>query len=169
MIKSAEYARLNNIPYVGLCLGMQTAIIEFARNVCGITYAHSQEFITDTKQNVVMLSKGEGRVGGYLCELVKNSKLSEIYGSSKPFSERHKHKYEINNNFTDIMEQKGLKVSGMHKDLIDVMELEGHPFYILAQYQPEFKSRPTNPHPLMKAFVAAAINFMEKENNEYGQ
>lgn len=169
MIKSAGYARKNNIPYMGFCLGMHTAVIDFARNVCEMPEAQSQEFDTNAKYNVIMLSKNEGRTGGYVCEPAKNSILCEIYGSSKPFSERHKHKYEINSDYSDIMEQKGLKVSGVNKDLIDVMELEGHPFYILAQFQPEFKSRPTNPHPLMKAFIAAAINHMEKDNNEYGQ
>ncbi|MFA5341382.1 MAG: CTP synthase [Clostridia bacterium] len=169
MIKAAGYARKNNIPYMGFCLGMHTAVIEFARNVCGMPSAHSQEFDSETKYRIIMLNNSEGRIGGYMCEPAKNSKLSEIYGSSKPFSERHKHKYEINTDFTDIIGKNGLKVCGTHKNLIDAMELEGHPFYILAQYQPEFKSRPNNPHPLMKAFVAAAINYMEKDNNEYGQ
>ncbi len=169
MIKAAGYARKNNIPYMGFCLGMHTAVIEFARNVCGMPSAHSQEFDSETKYRIIMLNNSEGRIGGYMCEPAKNSKLSEIYGSSKPFSERHKHKYEINTDYTDIIGKNGLKVCGTHKNLIDAMELEGHPFYILAQYQPEFKSRPNNPHPLMKAFVAAAINYMEKDNNEYGQ
>ncbi|NLF35667.1 MAG: CTP synthetase, partial [Clostridiaceae bacterium] len=83
-----------------------------------------------------------------------------------PFSERHKHKYEINTEYTGIMEKNGLKVSGMHRNLVDAMELEQHPFYILTQYQPEFKSRPTNPHPLMKAFIKAALDYSKKDEDE---
>ena len=168
MILTASYARLNNIPYMGFCLGMQTAVIEFARNVCDMPTAHSSEFDKDTKFDVITATKDETRLGAYICEPAKGSRLCDIYGTSKPFSERHKHKYEVNRNFSDIMEQRGLKISGTHKDLVDVMELENHPFYILTQYQPEFKSRPTNPHPLMKAFIGEALKYMEKDNDEQG-
>jgi len=166
MILTANFARTNNIPYMGLCLGMHTAVIEFARNVCDMQDAHSTEFKSNTKYDVITSNENESRLGGYLCDPVKNSKLSNIYGSCKPFSERHKHKYEINTEYTGIMEKNGLKVSGMHKNLVDAMELEQHPFYILTQYQPEFKSRPTNPHPLMKAFIKAALDYSKKDEDE---
>ncbi|MFA7673057.1 MAG: CTP synthase [Clostridia bacterium] len=166
MILVAEYAREHKIPYMGFCLGMQTAVIEFSRNVLGLYKANSTEFDKYTEFKAVDDLNDEVRLGGYSFEPVRNTMMARIYAGQNAITERHKHRYEINPEYTERMSEKGLKVCGMHNDLIDAMELLDHPFYILTQFQPEFKSRPTNPHPLMKAFIGAACGYVKQENNE---
>lgn len=167
MIKAAEYARTNNIPYLGLCLGMQIACIEFARNVCGLEHASSTEFdpmcknpiidlMADQKQVINM--GGTLRLGNYDCTLVKNTLAHNIYKTDE-ILERHRHRYEFNNKYRSLLEEKGLVFSGINKkaNLVDIIELPSHPYYIACQFHPEFKSRPNRPHPLFKAFIENAI------------
>ena len=175
-ITAANYARVNNVPYLGICLGMQVAYIEYARNVVGMENANSTEFDHETPFPVIGLitewldahgSKeirdvttdlgGTMRVGSQLCHLVEGSKVAEIYGNVE-IHERHRHRYEVNNNLRDEIEKAGLKVSGLSTDkaLVEVIELEDHPFYIAGQFHPEFNSTPRDGHPLFTGFVEAA-------------
>ncbi len=175
-IAAANFARVNNIPYLGICLGMQVAYIEFARNVAGMADANSTEFNPDTPYPVVGLitewldadgSKevrdvdtdlgGTMRVGSQLCHLIEGSKVAQVYGSTEIY-ERHRHRYEVNNNLRDQIEKAGLKVSGVSTDkrLVEVIELENHPFFVAGQFHPEFNSTPRDGHPLFEAFVASA-------------
>jgi len=183
-ITAANYARVNNVPYLGICLGMQVAYIEYARNVVGMENANSTEFDHDTPFPVIGLitewldadgSKeirdvttdlgGTMRVGSQLCHLVKGSKVAEIYGNVE-IHERHRHRYEVNNNLRDEIEKAGLIVSGLSTDkaLVEVIELEDHPFYIAGQFHPEFNSTPRDGHPLFTGFVKAA-GVYSKENH----
>lgn len=183
-IAAANYARLNNVPYLGICLGMQVAYIEYARNVVGMENANSTEFDHETPFPVVGLitewldadgSKeirdvstdlgGTMRLGSQLCHLIEGSKVAEAYGSIE-IQERHRHRYEVNNNLRDEIEKAGLKVSGLSADkaLVEVIELEDHPFYIAGQFHPEFNSTPRDGHPLFTGFVAAAGTY-SKENH----
>ncbi len=175
MIMAAKYARENKIPYFGLCLGMQIATIEFARNVAGCQGANSEEMDPGTKHPVIhimeeqkkFMAKGNYgatmRLGAYNCNLVKGSKAFNAYGQEK-ISERHRHRYEFNNNYREVLEKAGLKVVGVNpeKNLVEIVELANHPFYIGTQFHPEFKSRPMNPHPLFREFIAAAVKQSKK-------
>lgn len=175
-IAAAHYARVNNVPYLGICLGMQVAYIEYARNVAGMEKANSTEFDHDTPFPVVGLitewldaqgSKeirdvtsdlgGTMRLGSQLCHLIEGSKVAKAY-SNVEIHERHRHRYEVNNNLRKEIEKAGLKVSGLSADksLVEVIELEDHPFYIAGQFHPEFNSTPRDGHPLFTGFVAAA-------------
>ena len=165
-IETARYARENQIPYFGICLGMQIAIIEFARHILGLTSAHSTEFDTTTACPVVdMMTEqkektmmgGTMRLGAYPCTLIPNSKAREIYGKDT-ISERHRHRYEFNTTFVKRFADKGFFVTGYNTELNlpEIIEIPAHPFFVGCQFHPEFKSKPFAPHPLFVAFVKAA-------------
>ena len=165
-ILAAKYARENKIPYLGLCLGMQVAIIEFARNVCGFHDAHSIELDPNTTHPVIALMPdqdgvedlgGNLRLGAYLCDLDKDSKAHAVYGEST-IHERHRHRYEVNNDYRNALTEKGLNLCGLSPDgrIVEMIEISDHPWFIATQAHPEFKSRPNRPHPLFKGFVEAA-------------
>ena len=167
-IAAAKFARENNIPYFGICLGMQTAVIEFARNVCGFKNANSTEFDKDTKYPIVSLleeqkkiqDKGATmRLGAYECRLKKGTKAYEVYRKEK-ISERHRHRYEFNNSFREALQKKGMVLSGIYpkKDLVEIIELNSHPWFVACQFHPEFQSKPEKPHPLFKSFIKAALS-----------
>lgn len=166
-LKAIQFARENKVPYLGLCLGMQCATIEFARNVLNLEGANSSEFDPDTPHPVIhLLSEQEGiddmggtmRLGIYPCHLDPDSKAHKIYGKSA-IGERHRHRFEFNNDYREAFESKGFRLSGLSPDgtLVELIELEDHPWFLASQYHPEFKSRPLNPHPLFRDFVAAAL------------
>ncbi|MBO8130293.1 MAG: CTP synthase [Candidatus Marinimicrobia bacterium] len=172
-IKAIQYVRENNIPFFGICLGLQCAVIEFARNVCKLEGANSTEFDEDTPYPVIDLMEeqkrilekgGTMRLGAYSAALNKNTKVYKLYGK-KIISERHRHRYEVNNKYLDIFKQHGLMVAGINKEmnLVELIELENHPWFIACQFHPEFKSRIGKPHPLFKGFVEAAIKYRESK------
>ena len=166
MIAAARYARENGVPYFGICLGMQIAVIEFARDCAGLAEAHSREFAPASEQAVIDLMPdqrgnlpkgGTMRLGGYPCELQEGSRLREIYGEAS-IIERHRHRYEVSNVYRDTLAAAGLRFSGLSPDkrLVEAVELPGHPFFVGVQYHPEFKSRPNRAHPIFRAFIEAA-------------
>ncbi|MCI9426780.1 MAG: CTP synthase [Eubacterium sp.] len=167
MILAANYARVNQIPYLGLCLGMQVAIVEFARNICGMHDAHSIELNPHTTHPVISLMPdqdgiedigGTLRLGSYPCVLDKTSKAYTLYGE-ETIHERHRHRYEVNNDYRNSLTDKGLKLCGISPDgrIIEMIELPEHPWFLATQAHPELKSRPNRPHPLFKGFIEAAI------------
>ncbi|MCX8129087.1 MAG: CTP synthase [Clostridia bacterium] len=166
-ILAAKYARENKIPYFGICLGMQMAVIEFARNIVGLKGANSSEFNSETKYPVIDLMPeqrdidekgGTMRLGLYPCKIKENSKAFELYQDELIY-ERHRHRYEFNNEFREILTQKGIVLSGLSpsEKLVEIVELPDHPWYVGVQFHPEFKSRPNRPHPLFKGFIGAAL------------
>jgi len=169
-VKAIEYCRKNKIPYFGLCYGMQLACIEFARNVAGLTDAHTTEINPKTKNPVIDIMPeqknlmkenrygGSMRLGAYPCKLVKDTIAYQAYGQEN-ISERHRHRFEFNNDYRDTLANKGLVISGINpeRDLVEIIELKNHPFFVGTQFHPEFKSRPLKPHPLFKEFIKAAI------------
>lgn len=166
-IAAARYARENSIPYLGLCLGMQVAVIEFARNVCSIVSAHSSEFDPGTPNPVIHLLEeqkgiesvgGSMRLGAYPCEIKKDTLAYRAYRSSIVY-ERHRHRWEFNNDYRNRLEKEGLIVSGVcpGRNLVEIVELKDHPWFVGVQFHPEFKSRPTRPHPLFASFIEAAV------------
>jgi CTP synthase len=166
------YARTKKIPFFGLCLGMQVAVVEFARNVCGIAAAHSSEIDPGTPNPVIHLLEeqrtisdlgGTMRLGGYTCELVQGSRSHEAYKKSV-IRERHRHRYEFNNEYRERLARAGLVTAGVcqGRDLVEIVELEGHPWFVGVQFHPEFTSRPVRPHPLFRDFVAAAMKVTGK-------
>ena len=170
-ILAAKYARENKIPYLGLCLGMQVAIIEFARNVCGFHDAHSIELDPNTTHPVIALMPdqdgvedigGTLRLGAYPCELDKDSKAHAVYGEST-IHERHRHRYEVNNDYRNALTEKGLNLCGLSPDgrIVEMIEISDHPWFIATQAHPEFKSRPNRPHPLFRGFVEAALKYQD--------
>jgi CTP synthase len=172
MIDAVKYARERDIPFFGICLGLQCAIIDFARNVCYLSQANSTEFDPETEypvidflpeQREVSDKGGTMRVGEYPAILKKGSLVNKIYGNDK-ISERHRHRYEVNNKFRGIFEEKGLTISGMSPDnkLVEFIEISKLKFFIATQSHPEFKSRPRNPHPLFAAFIKAALDNRHK-------
>jgi len=172
-IATARYARENRIPYLGICLGMQCAVIEFARNVCGLKGANSVEFDPDTEYPVVHLMPdqeqvenkgGTMRLGVYPCELVEGTKAALVYGA-KSIGERHRHRYEINNDFRNLLASKGLNISGLSPDrrLVEIVELNDHPWFVSCQFHPEFKSRPNRPHPLFVGLIHNAIEYRRRK------
>lgn len=165
-IIAIEYARTHNIPFLGLCLGMQLSIVEFARHVLGYSDAHSIELNPLTTHPVIHLMPdqdgiedigGTLRLGSYPCVLDKTSKAYEIYGQ-ETIHERHRHRYEVNNDFRNVLEENGMKLSGLSPDgrIVEMIELTNHPWFIATQAHPELKSRPNKPHPLFKGFIGAS-------------
>ena len=167
-IRAVQFARENRLPFFGICLGMQLAVIEFARNVVGLPQAHSSEFDEDTPDKVVDLMEtqravthkgGSMRLGAWPCVLQAGSLASAVYGKAKQISERHRHRYEVANAYRERLEAAGLKLSGLapEGDLVEMCELVGHPWFLACQFHPEYKSRPLNAHPMFKAFIGAAL------------
>lgn len=171
-IEAVRYARENNIPFFGICLGMQMSVIEYSRNILGYAEANSTEMNDKTKHPVVNLMEeqktitdkgGTMRLGAWKCDIKPNSLAHKIYGQ-KTISERHRHRYEYNNTYKDELQKAGLIASGVNPDtgLVEIIELENHPFFIGVQYHPEYKSTVANPHPIFVNFVAAAVNAHKK-------
>ena len=167
-IDAIRYARENKIPFLGLCLGMQCAVIEFARNVCHMECANSSEFIPDTKYPVIDLMPdqedvtekgGTMRLGIYPCKLKEGTKARDLYENQEIVYERHRHRYEVSNEFRPQMEAAGLVISCTSPDdrLVEIIELKDHPYFAATQAHPEFKSRPNRPHPLFNGFIEAAV------------
>lgn len=168
-INAIQYARENNIPFLGLCLGMQLSIVEYARNVIGYSDAHSIELDPDTTHPVIALMPDQNgveniggtlRLGSYPCHLNSESKAFKLYGESI-IHERHRHRYEVNNDYRNILTDKGMSLCGLSPDgrIVEMIELPNHPFFIATQAHPELKSRPNRPHPLFKGLVEAAIKY----------
>ena len=169
MITAIQYTRENRIPFLGLCLGMQLTIVEYARNVLGYHDAHSIEMNPNTMHPVIALMPDQNgiediggtlRLGAYPCVLADGSKAQELYGK-KEISERHRHRYEVNNDFRNALTENGMVRSGVSPDgrIVEMVELSDHPFYIATQAHPEFKSRPNRPHPLFRGLIAAAAEY----------
>ncbi len=170
-IDAVRYARENAIPYFGICLGMQCAVIEFARNVCKLNNANSNEFKDDTKNPVIHLMEkqksiknkgGTMRLGAYPCVIKKDTRSYTAYGDNR-ISERHRHRYEFNNSYKKKMEENGLTFAGLSPDskLIEIIEIKDHPWFVACQFHPEFQSTPLNAHPLFAAFIKAAKSFQK--------
>lgn len=166
-IAAARYARENDLPFMGICMGLQCAVIEFARNVCGYEEANSLEFDRESMHPVIHIPPGEAenhdkggnmRRGKYSCRLVTGSKVQQAYGTDEVV-ERHRHRYEINNEYREEFEAQGMVVSGVSPDgsLIEIIELSDHPWFVGCQFHPEFKSRPNRPHPLFSGFIQSAL------------
>ncbi|MBD3379175.1 MAG: CTP synthase [Candidatus Omnitrophica bacterium] len=175
-LAAAKYARENGIPYFGICLGMQIAVIEFARNVCKLRGANSTEFRKNVKYPVIsMLTEQENikwmggtmRLGKYKCKLKKGSLARKIYGKDTVW-ERHRHRYEFNSGFKELFQKKGMKISGVHPrgSLAEIIEISGHPWYLAVQFHPEFRSKPDAPHPLFREFVKAAGKISRKKEGK---
>jgi CTP synthase (UTP-ammonia lyase) len=171
-INAIQYARENNVPFLGLCLGMQMALVEFARNVIGYKDAHSVELDPSTNHPIINLMPeqdgiedigGTLRLGSYPCVLDDNSKAYQLYGE-KTIHERHRHRYEVNNYYRNDFVKNNMKLSGLSPDgrIVEMIELEGHPWFLATQAHPEFKSRPNKPHPLFRGFVGAALEYSRK-------
>ena len=180
-ILAIEYLRKNNIPFLGICLGLQCAVIEFARNVCGISDANSTEFSQTTKNPVIDLLPNQNlehddvgasmRLGTYPCKIQPNTTVNEIY-QNEIIYERHRHRYEVNNKFRKELEDNGLIFSGLSPDgdLVEMIELKDHPYFVASQFHPEFKSRPWEPAPMFNSFINASKNIeFVIENVEDGQ
>ncbi len=174
-IKAIEYARSNKIPFFGICLGLQMAVVEFARNVAGIKDASSSEFEEKSKNPVIHIMEhqktvsdlgGTMRLGSYPCKLLEGSKSKQAYGVSQ-ISERHRHRFEVNNEFREKLENSGLVFSGTSPDntLVEVIEINDHPWFIGVQFHPEFQSRPLTPHPLFVEFVRASMLNRDKKGD----
>jgi len=168
MLKGIRYARENNVPYFGICLGMQTACIEFARNVCGLEQANSSEFDPATPHRVIYKLRelrgveelgGTMRLGAWPCKLEPGSLAYQAYEQAE-ISERHRHRYEFNREYESLMTAAGLRISGATPDAtyVEIVEIPGHPFFLGCQFHPEFKSKPLEPHPLFKAFIKASYD-----------
>jgi len=176
-ITAIEYLRKEKIPFLGICLGLQCAVIEFARNECGIKDANSSEFSQNTKNYVIDLLPNQNlakddvgasmRLGTYPCKIKKGTFTSKIY-SQEVIYERHRHRYEVNNKFKDELEKAGLVISGMSPDnnLIEMIEIKDHPYFVASQFHPEFKSRPWEPAPMFKYFIEAASKIDSINKNE---
>ena len=175
-IQAIRYAREKGVPFLGICLGMQLAVVEFARNVCGLTGANSSELDPRTPYPVIDLMPdqvgvtakgGTMRLGSYPCRLKEGSLAAAVYGAQE-ISERHRHRYEFNNDYRERLEQAGLVLSGLSPDgrLVEVVELPGHPWFAACQFHPELKSRPNRAHPLFREFVAASMERKRKADSE---
>ena len=171
-ILAINYARVKKIPFLGLCLGMQLAIVEFARNVLGLSDAHSIELDPETTNPVIHLMPdqegvenlgGTLRLGAYPCRLSEGSKAYSLYGA-EDISERHRHRYEVNNDYRDAMTEHGMILSGLSPDgrIVEMIELKDHPFFLATQAHPEFKSRPDVPHPLFNGLIQAALSYVQE-------
>ena len=166
-ILACQYAREHNIPFLGLCLGMQLSIVEYARHICGFRDAHSIELNPSTTHPVIALMPDQNdvediggtlRLGSYPCILDKSSRAYEVYGTDT-IHERHRHRYEVNNDYRSVLSEHGMKLCGLSPDgrIVEMVEIPSHPWYIATQAHPELKSRPNRPHPLFKGFVEAAV------------
>lgn len=175
-IQAAKYCREEKVPYFGICLGMQVMAVEFARHAADLKNANSTEFHVETEHPVIsMLSEQKGvqdlggtmRLGAYTCDLKPNTLAYAAYQKDQ-ISERHRHRYEFNNKYKETMEKKGFRISGTLKgeNLCEIAEVEGHPWMLGVQFHPEFKSKPTDPHPLFRSFVEAMINHQKKPHGE---
>ncbi|HAM38716.1 MAG: CTP synthase [Elusimicrobia bacterium RIFOXYC2_FULL_34_12] len=171
-IKVAKFARENNVPFLGICLGMQCVVIDFARNVCNLKNANSSEFDKNTPYPVIDFLPGQCddtekggtmRLGSYPCILNKSSISYKEYKNVK-ISERHRHRYEFNNKYKKTLSSKGLLIAGQNNDLVEIVEVKNHPWFIATQFHPEFKSRPLNPHPLFAGLVREALIFSKKKS-----
>ena len=169
MINTIEYARVKKVPYFGICLGMQTMVIEYARNVCGLSEANSTEFNPATPQRVIYKLRelkgidelgGTMRLGAWPCHLKPGTFAHKAYGADL-ISERHRHRYEFNREFEEVLTSHGLRITGETKDgtYVEICEIEDHPWYLGCQFHPEFKSKPLEPHPLFSSFIGAAHRF----------
>ncbi len=167
-ILAANYARENKIPFLGICLGMQMAVTEFARNVVGFKDAHSSELNPNTTHPVIDIMEdqvnienkgGTMRLGEYPCKLKEGSKAKAAYGNEDIIYERHRHRYEFNNDYREVIEKNGMEITGVSPDnrLVEIVEIKDHPWFVAAQFHPEFKSRPTRSHPLFRDLIKAAI------------
>jgi CTP synthase len=167
MLNAIRYAREYKVPYFGICLGMQTMVIEFARNVCGLAAANSTEFDPATPDRVIYKLRelkgvdelgGTMRLGAYPCKLAENSFARRAYGQPE-ISERHRHRYEFNREYEGVLKSHGLRLTGETPDgvYVEICELADHPWYLGCQFHPEFKSKPLEPHPLFRAFIGAAL------------
>ncbi len=174
-VRAIQHARENRIPFLGLCLGMQCAVIEFARNVCGLEAANSSEFDPETAHPVIhLLPEQRGvvemgatmRLGAQPCRLAEGSRARDIYRTAE-VSERHRHRYEFNNDFAEIFEAKGMRLSGREpaKNLVEIIEIPAHPWFVACQFHPELASRPNRAHPLFREFVRAAVARSHPEPN----
>src|SRR6202167_867065 len=173
MLIAIRYARENKVPYFGICLGMQTACIEYARNVCGLTDANSSEFDPATPHRVIYKLRelrgveelgGTMRLGAWTCKIEPGTLAHKIYGQDE-ISERHRHRYEFNREYEETLVAAGLRISGSTPDgtYVEMVEIPGHPFFIGCQFHPEFKSKPLEPHPLFKAFIGASYENAQKK------
>jgi CTP synthase len=178
-IRAIKYARENNIPFLGLCLGMQCAVIEFARNVCSLEGANSSEFDPKTPHPVIDLLPeqkevkemgGTMRLGAYPCRVKEGTRLFEAYQQDL-VHERHRHRYEVNNEYREKLASAGMEFSGIYpdKDLVEVIELKNHPWFLAVQYHPEFKSRPNRAHPLFREFIKAAAQRLAEQETLFKQ
>jgi len=169
MLAAIRWAREHEMPFFGICLGLQCAVIEFARNVCGLEESHSSEFAEDSEDPVICLldsqlqvttKGGTMRLGAYPCVLGEGTRAREIYGEVE-ISERHRHRFEVNNHYRDTLVEHGLTISGTSPDgsLVEMIEITEHPWFVAGQFHPELKSRPTRPHPLFSSFVGAAARY----------
>ena len=175
-ISAIQYLRENKIPFLGICLGLQCAVIEYARNVCGINEANSSEFSQNTKDFVIDLLPNQDldkddvgasmRLGTYPCKITKNTITSEIY-KDEVIYERHRHRYEVNNKYREVLEKNGLIFSGLSPDnnLVEMIELKDHPFFVASQFHPEFKSRPWEPAPMFDKFIQSAASSQKTEKS----
>ena len=172
-ISTIKYARENNIPFLGICLGMQAAVIEFARNVLGHNKAHSTEMDANTPDPVIYLMEeqrsitdkgGTMRLGSYPCTVENNSKVFEAYKETN-LNERHRHRYEFNNNYKDACEKEGMRATGINPDnnLVEIVEIDNHPWFVGVQFHPEYKSTVINPHPLFVSFIKASVSIKNEK------
>jgi CTP synthase len=176
-IRAIRYAREHKVPFFGICLGMQCMVIEWARNVCGIKDATSSEFDPETEQPIIYKLRdllgveemgGTMRLGAYPCRLKEGSLARRIYGGAAEISERHRHRYEVNQKYLDALRDSGLSICGLSPDgkFVEMVEDPAHPWYLGCQFHPEYKSKPTEPHPLFVSFIAAALAAQERRAGE---
>jgi CTP synthase len=174
MLAAIRWARENELPFFGICLGLQTAVIEFARNVCGLKESHSSEFAEASSDPVICLldsqlqvttKGGTMRLGAYPCVLREGTRARAIYDTPE-ISERHRHRFEVNNEYRELLTQNGMTLSGLSPDggLVEMIELTDHPWFLASQFHPELKSRPTRPHPLFASFIEAAAQHARRRN-----
>ena len=173
-IKAVQYAREHKIPFLGICLGMQMAVIEYGRNVCAFAKANSTEMDANTSYPVIDLMEeqksitdmgGTMRLGAWECTLAEGSIVKDVYGKTV-IEERHRHRYEFNEAYRSQLEEAGMKITGTNPNtgLVEIIELPDHPWFVGVQYHPEYKSTDANPHPLFVAFVKAALTYSEKNS-----
>jgi CTP synthase len=172
-IKAVQFARENKIPFLGICLGMQMAVIEYSRNVLGLKEANSTEMDENTPDPVISIMEeqknivnkgGTMRLGAWDCHLEKGSLVQKIYHGASEISERHRHRYEFNNQYKKQLEEAGLVASGVNNEtgLVEIVEVPAHPWFIGVQYHPEYKSTVDNPHPLFVGFIKAALKHQKE-------